>query len=162
MFLPAISPRKSGLNLAILKMTIPVPTPASGETPLETVLEALFHTNRSKSAARLFLGRFSSADGRMNEDEMAKFVKELRSGDLGVTLSKADFYGRVLKTFLKHGLIRVDEGYDDVRRKSIPTYYVVWQKAPKRAPSYPSLAFNAHMLGLAWDHIFSDAAYAGS
>jgi len=139
-------------------MAISVPALARQETSSETVLNTFFHTDRSKKAAILFVQRLVSTNGRMTPGDVSKFAKDLASGKSAATLSRGAFYEYVLRIFLRHGLIRLGSGFDNVRRKPIPMYFAVVQPVKERAPSGPSLAYNAHVLGKAWNEIFSKGA----
>jgi hypothetical protein len=143
-------------------MAIPVPTSVSQDAPNETVIQTLFHTNRSRKAANLFLQRLIALNGRMTEVDMSKFVGDLKSGELDAKLSRGAFYGYILPVFLRQGLIRLGGLFDSTRRKIIPTYFVVVQSVGKRAPVKPSLAYNAYVLQKAWNQVFSEIALGGS
>ena len=143
-------------------MAIPVPTSVSQDAPNETVVQRLFHTNRSRKAANLFLRRLIALNGRMTEVDMNKFVGDLKSGEFGATLSRGAFYGYILPIFLRQGLIRLGGGFDSTRRKIIPTYFVVVLSVGERAPVKPSLAYNAYILQRAWNQVFSEIVLGGS
>jgi hypothetical protein len=115
----------------------------------------LFHTEREREAARLFLDWFRARHGRATKRIMSDFGHRLESGELGFRYGRTTFYKYILKRFLDAGLIGLQTEYDRASGKVIGVYRRVVQPAPRRRPSGPSLMYNLHPL-VKWNELFEE------
>ena len=86
---------------------------------------------------------------------MSRFSYRLASGMSGLKLSRADFYGNILKVFIESGLIALQPELDPVRRMVVRVYRAVIQPIPLRRPPAPSIIYNAHIIAERWNEEFA-------
>lgn len=120
------------------------------------VVPLLFHTDRSRRAAKLFLDWFLKKHGRATKGEMNAFGHTLESGALGFEFSHSAFYSGVVEPLREYGLINLEAEWDRWSRKTVSVYKRVRQPIPKRRPWRPSIVYNAHIIAERWNAIFAD------
>jgi len=116
----------------------------------------LVHTKRERATAQRFLDWFRSKGGRATKGEVSKFANQLATGELGIKYGRTTFYNYILKQFINHGLIGLDNEFDHESRKVIKVYKRIIQPKQVRRPSGPSLLYNAHHYAEVWNEIFSE------
>ena len=124
-----------------------------GKSARQVVVERLFHTRRSRSAADLFLIWFASKGGRATQAELSHFADDLAGGSLGPPFSRRAFYKTIRPRFITEGLVGSGHKHDDAGRM-VRVYYANTQPIPKRRPDGPSLMYDAHLLSEKWNSLF--------
>jgi hypothetical protein len=115
----------------------------------------LFHTRGSREASRSFLAWLRQREGRATKREVSEFANALDRGELATArLSRSNFYGSVLRAFVRAGLIAVVPEFDRERRRVRKVYRAMAQPIAKRRPAGPSLVLNAHLFAEVWNKQF--------
>lgn len=117
------------------------------------VVDRLFSRAESRRAASAFLTWFVANGGRATQKEMSEFSRGLASGSVGARLSRANFYGSILKRLIALGLVSVGPVYDERRRRAVKGYLAVLQAVPQRRPPAGSLVYLVHRFAERWNQL---------